>query len=291
MPVNAGPEYFLAEKKFQQARTKEEKILALEKMIQTLPKDKSSEHQLAQLKKRLARLKYERIEKSTAKPKFSIRKEGAAQVCLLGVTQCGKSMLMNSLTNADIEVGSHPFTTTLPAVGMMKYGDVNIQLVEIPSTFERESMSLMQNSDIVVVLVDSTQNIKQQVDELYEVLKKYMLESKKRMIVLTKDDGRKYIEKFSVSAKSGDGLENLKQKVWLELGMIRVYTKSPDKEKELPPVVLEPGSTVKDVVKKVRKELLKNFKFARLFNNTAFSGIKVGLDYKLKDMDVIEIHA
>jgi uncharacterized protein len=94
-----------------------------------------------------------------------------------------------------------------------------------------------------------------------------------------------------VSAKSGEGLENFKQKVWLELGLMRVFTKSPNKDKDLPPIVLKPGATVKDVVKSVHKDFLKTFKFARLFNSTPFSGIKVGLDYRLKDMDVVEIHA
>ncbi|TAL48005.1 TGS domain-containing protein [archaeon] len=291
MPVNAGAEYFVAERKFHAAKTKEERIAALEEMIRTLPKHKSSEHQLAQLRKRMAKLKADKTTKSTAKPKFSIRKEGAAQVCMLGLTQSGKSSLLNSLTNVKAEVGTHEFTTTVPTVGMMKYGDVNIQMVEIPSTFGNDEMNIAQNSDLILTLVDATKDIKTQVGELQKVLKKYRLLGKKKMIVMSKDDNRNFVEKFSVSANTGEGLENLKQKIWLELGLIRVYTKSPNKEKDVPPVVLEPGATVKEVVKNIHKDFLKNFKFARLFNDTSFSGIKVGLDYRLKDLDVIEIHA
>ena len=35
MPVNAGPEFALAEKKFAQAKTKEQKIAAIEEMIKS----------------------------------------------------------------------------------------------------------------------------------------------------------------------------------------------------------------------------------------------------------------
>jgi ribosome-interacting GTPase 1 len=70
-----------------------------------------------------------------------------------------------------------------------------------------------------------------------------------------------------------------------------VYTKEPGKPKAVPPIVLKPGSTVEDVAKRVHKDFLKNFKFARIFNDTKFSGQKVGLDYKLKNNDIVEIHA
>ena len=80
MPVNAGSEYFAAEKRYLEARSKEEKIKTLEEMIRALPKHKGSEHLLAQLKHRLKKLKEEKTTKATAKPKFSIKKEGAAQV-------------------------------------------------------------------------------------------------------------------------------------------------------------------------------------------------------------------
>jgi ribosome-interacting GTPase 1 len=34
-----------------------------------------------------------------------------------------------------------------------------------------------------------------------------------------------------------------------------------------------------------------DFRFARVFDDTRFSGRKVGLEYVLKDRDVLEIHA
>jgi ribosome-interacting GTPase 1 len=108
MPVNATQEYFLAEKKYLEARTIEDRIKYLQEMIRTLPKHKSSENQLSELRRRLAKLKKEAatLRKVSTKPKFIIRKEGAAQVCIIGLTQSGKSTLLNSLTNANVEVGA-----------------------------------------------------------------------------------------------------------------------------------------------------------------------------------------
>jgi len=98
-------------------------------------------------------------------------------------------------------------------------------------------------------------------------------------------------EYLEVSAKERTGLKKLKEKIWNNLGLIRVYTKSPGKPKKIPPITLPKGSTVKDVARIVHKDFLKNFKFARIFNDSKFSGSSVGLDYRLNDLDVIEIHA
>jgi len=111
MPINAGPEYFKAEERYLSAKTREEKIAALEEMIRKLPKHKGTQTLLGQLKKRLAKLKKESSVRAKAKPKFIIRKEGSAQVCIVGLTNSGKSSLINALTNAKANVGDYPYTT------------------------------------------------------------------------------------------------------------------------------------------------------------------------------------
>ena len=172
MPVNAPIEYFKAEEKFRSAKTREEKIKALEEMIRLLPKHKGSENLLRDLRKRLAKLRAQKEVKVTAKPKFIIKKEGAAQVCLVGFTNSGKSTILKSLTNAKVEIASHPFTTTEPKVGMMNYEDVQIQLVEIPSTFDKDVMNIVRNCDGIVFLIDGTKDEKKQMEKLLEMMRK-----------------------------------------------------------------------------------------------------------------------
>jgi hypothetical protein len=297
MPVNAGAEYLVAEKKYLGASSKEEKIKALEEMIRALPKHKGSENLLSELKRRLAKLKKEaEVAKKSgkSKPKFSIRKEGAATICLIGQTKSGKSSLLNSLTNAHAEVAEYPYTTKLPEVGMMEYEDVQLQLIEIPSIFDSEVLSLLEMADEVLILIDSTKDIDEQRKELFGVLNKsFDVQEKPYFFIFSKIDLKKIPEDYGyleISTKSRKNLEELKKMIWEKLELIRIYTKEPGKPKVVPAIAFKKGATIKDVAKSVHKDFLKDFNFARVFNSTPFSGQKVGLDFKLKDLDVVEIH-
>jgi len=274
MPINATAEYFAAEKKYLEARTREDKIRYLEEMIRELPKHKGTSHLLSELKHRLARLKKETTTKAVSKPRFIIKKEGAGQVCLIGLTNSGKSTLLNELTGVNTEVADYPYTTKLPVVGMMKYGDVQIQIIEIPSTFDSDLLGILYSCDVIVCLIDSTLDEKDQMNELKNILDK--ISSKKIIFFKTKTE---------------NDLEELKENIWKGLSKIRIFTKSMGKSKNYPPITLPINSTVKDVAKELHKDFIKNFKFARIFDSSQYSGQKVGLDYKLKDMDIVEIHA
>lgn len=292
MPINAGPQYYAAEKRYLVARTKEDKIAALEEMIRLLPKHKGTSNVLSQLRHRLARLKKETTTKATAKPRFTIKKEGAAQICIVGLTKSGKSSLLNALTNANAEVADYPYTTKEPEVGMLDYGDVQLQLVEIPSTFDSDLLSILHNCDEILMLLDGTKSLDEQGDELHSILNKNGLEDKKIIWVVNKSDipGHMGSVHIGISAIDKTNLEKLKEKLWDNLSLIRIYTKSPGKPKDLPAIALAKNSTVKDVAKSVHKDFVKNFKYARIFNSTKYSGQKVGLDFVLSDLDVIEIH-
>ena len=162
MPINADVEYYIAESDYRDAKTTDEKIAALEKMIRLAPKHKGAHTLLAQLKKKLSVLKKESAKAKAAagkRPKFVIKKEGAAQVCVLGMTNSGKSLLLRTLTNANVKVGEYPFTTKQPAIGMMDYEGVKIQLVEIPATFDAESMSIVRTCDLIMLLLDATKEL------------------------------------------------------------------------------------------------------------------------------------
>lgn len=293
MPVNAGPEYFAAEKRYSQARTTDQKIAALQEMIRTAPKHKGSENLLADLRKRLSKLKKDALieRKKAHKPKFVIKKDGAAQVCIIGLTNSGKSTLLNSLTNTDAEVAEYPYTTKEPHVGMMLYNDLQFQLIEIPSSFNSESLALLHSCDLIVLVIDAMENTDRQKDELMKILKQNKLDSKKMVFVKNKSKvcglDRDVI---CIDAQSGIGLDELKEKIWKSLNLIKVYTKSPNKPKDIPAIALEKDSTVEDLAKEIHKDFIETFKFARIYNSTKFSGKKVGLEYKLQDKDVVEIH-
>ena len=294
MPVNADVEYYIAESEYRDAKTTDEKILALEKMIRLAPHHKGAHTLMMQLKKRMAALRKEAAKAKAAaskRPKFVISKEGAAQVCILGMTNSGKSMLLRTLTNANVEVGAYPFTTKQPAIGMMDYEGVKIQLVEIPATFDAESMSIVRTCDLILLLLDATKELDAQLDELTALLERHGLQEKNLIIVVNKSDEQTPKYGIVVSAKTGGGLQKMKEEIWKRLRLIRVYTKSPNGKAATKPLTLPVGSDVEEAVRQVHKQLLKDFRFARVFDDTRFSGRKVGLEYVLKDRDVLEIHA
>jgi hypothetical protein len=273
MPVNAGPQYFSAEEKYSKARTIEEKIAALKEMIKFSPKHKGAENLLADLKKRLSKLEDElerKSRRSTSTQKEVIKKTGDILVSIIGLTQSGKSTLLKSLTNAKVEISSTPYTTKEPITGVSLFEGVHIQFVEIPSFFLKRHMNIAHASDLLLLLSKNQDDL----NKLEEILKENKLENKKKIILenLDKDHSK------------------LLEKIIKESNVVRAFTKPVGKNIGEKAIVLKNGSTVEDVIVRINKNWLKNFKFARIFDNTEFSGRKVGLGYTLKDRDIVEIH-
>ena len=268
MPINARPEYFKAQGKYLQAKTRIERIKALEEMIRTAPTHKGAEVLRANLKSKLSKLKKQKTQKKSRRI-TAIAKEGDAQVCIIGLTQSGKSTLLSKLTNAKPKISPHKYTTTKPQVGMIRYKGVLIQTIEVPSKFTPIHMNVAQNCNGIVILY----NDKEDLGKIEEILLKFKI--KKRNIKVTRD------EHFDV----------IKKKIWKMLDLMRIYTKEPGKKPERKALVLKKGATVRKVARDVHKDFLKFFKFARIWGDSAkFDGMQVGLDHEVKDGDIVEIH-
>ncbi len=139
--------------------------------------------------------------------------------------------------------------------------------------------------------------------DIFEVLDS-SLEYKKAIIIGTKGDlpGSKeglvrllnHVKNFKiipVSAINNVNLDILPSEIFSILGIIRVYTRSPGREIDNEAMPMKIDSTALDAAKKVHKNLYKNFKFARVWGDSAkFDGQKVGPDHVLRDGDIIEIH-
>jgi len=94
------------------------------------------------------------------------------------------------------------------------------------------------------------------------------------------------------SAKTGRGLEGLGRMIFDMLGIIRVYTKQPNKEPDPDPLILEKGATVLDAAEKIHKDLARRFRYAKIWGPSAkYPGQRVGGDHELMDGDIVEVHA
>jgi ribosome-interacting GTPase 1 len=96
---------------------------------------------------------------------------------------------------------------------------------------------------------------------------------------------------LGVSALTGLGLGKLGELIFKELEIIRVYTKSPTSGVSDKPLILRRGATVLDVAKRIHKDFVENFHYARVWGpSSKYPGERVGLDHILMDKDIVEIH-
>src|SRR6476659_3011757 len=70
---------------------------------------------------------------------IAVRREGAAQVALVGAPNVGKSSLLQPLSAIQITTGDYAFTTLRPVPALTRIGGVLVQLVEIPGLIEGAS--------------------------------------------------------------------------------------------------------------------------------------------------------
>ncbi|HLH86241.1 MAG TPA: GTP-binding protein [Thermoplasmataceae archaeon] len=94
-----------------------------------------------------------------------------------------------------------------------------------------------------------------------------------------------------VSAATGKGIEELKEQIFQSLSLIRVFLKDKSGYVDLErPMVLRSGATVRDVVRKISREMLQSFRYAILTGPGRKIGEqRVGLDFYLMDGDTITI--
>jgi ribosome-interacting GTPase 1 len=176
VPANLPPQAKAAERRYTEARILPDKIKYLQEFISAIPEHKGNEKMRGYLRRRLAQLKDELEEQKMrrrvvggGRGGFSFKKEGAAQVLILGMTGSGKSSLIMKVTNAKTEVSEHPFTTREPVPGMMSFEDIQFQLIDAPAIFENvrngawgsQLMSLARNADGLLILLDAANPLNQ----------------------------------------------------------------------------------------------------------------------------------
>ncbi len=92
-----------------------------------------------------------------------------------------------------------------------------------------------------------------------------------------------------ISAKTGENVSELREKILIGFGKLRVFTKEPGKEKSPRPIILEQNSIVVDVAEKIAHGFSKKVIETKIWGpSSKFPGQKVGLNHMLKDLDVVE---
>jgi GTP-binding protein len=157
-----------------------------------------------------------------------------ADIGLVGFPNAGKSSLLNHFTNARPKIASYPFTTKIPNLGILTYGDRDIIIADIPGLIEGASQGAglgirflkhISRTSVLAILIDlSDNNYLEAFDILINELKEFSpdLSMKKRLIVGTKTDleesagrlnelSKKYSgeDVIGISVFTGEGINEL----------------------------------------------------------------------------------
>lgn len=323
MPANLPPEYLAAEEKFRQAKSLQERIVALQEMLSVIPKHKGTDKLRGQLRSKLSKLREESQKKRSMGRGvylFNVKKEGAGQIVLVGLPNVGKSTLLSLMTNASSEIAAYPFTTRVPIVGMMDFENIQIQLVDSPAVDlelgEAWFTNLARNADAMALMVGLESDPLKQMKVLFEKLSEAGISPigeglpssvdeksiviacnktdipgvEKKQRTLQKEFGGSY-PVVCFSAKTRTGVEELKRRLFELLSIIRIYSKIPGKDVDRKaPFVLPKESSVEEMARLVHKDFSKRLKFARIWGSGKFSGQKVKKGFVLSDGDVVELH-
>ena len=100
------------------------------------------------------------------------------------------------------------------------------------------------------------------------------------------------LEIIFASTEHTKGLDKtLGEKLFHLLDVTRIYTKEPGKPPAKSPMVFRGSIAVGDLARAIHKDFLTNFKYARITGPAAkFPNEKVGLDRKLTDGTIVELH-
>jgi ribosome-interacting GTPase 1 len=204
---------------------------------------------------------------------------------------------------------------------MMEYENIQIQLIDtpplVPQAIEWWLPPVLRRADALLVMVDLNDAPLARMEAITAELEKMrigigtvkdeegVMNQQKALLVGNKldlasagENGAALQNKYggqlpvvAISAKEGDGLEELKLKIYKVLDIIRVYTKVPGQKPDFTdPIVLDRGNTLADAAEAVHKDFRARLKYARLWGSGKHDGIMMRREHVLQDGDVIELH-
>ena len=232
---------------------------------------------------------------------IAVRREGAAQIALVGPPNAGKSSLLQALSSIQIKTGDYAFTTTRPVPALTRVGGVLVQLVEIPGLIEgahegrgggRALLGVLRGADAILFCHEASAPP----DDLAAVMDEVAAAgiAVPSAIAATKSDEGDAAalraafpehEIVEVSVLDDASIERLRDVLRRMTGLVRIYLRGDDD-----PVALPEPVTVVAVANAIHHELAARCTGARVWGPSArFPGQRVGRAHQLADGDSIEI--
>ena len=241
---------------------------------------------------------------------IAVRREGAAQVALVGPPNVGKSSVLQALSEIQIRTGDYPFTTLRPVPALTRIGGVLVQLVEIPGLIEgatedrgggRALLGVLRSADAIAYCARAGRRPRRAPDGRGARSRRPASRSRRSSRPPRADEAPPgAVDDLAaafpdqavipVSVLDEASLDAFRAEVWRLTGLIRVRLRtngSTDEE----PLALHPPATVVDVADAVHHDLgATPAPAARVWGPSArFEGQRVGRDHEVADGDVVEI--
>jgi len=285
-----------------------ERVREIQALIAELPDYRNGPY--ADLRKSLqAELVDTRVRASAVhRDSIAVRREGAAQVALVGPPNVGKSSVLQALSSIQIRTGDFAFTTLRPVPALTRIGGVLVQLVEIPGLIAganddrgggRALLGVLRTADAIVYCgragADPAE-LRVVMDEVATAgIDAPSLLAVTRADEVAGDPVAPYAEAFPgrtilpVSVLDDGALDALREAAWALTALVRVRLRHAGVTDE-EPLAVEPGSTVADIADAVHHELGAATVGARVWGPSArFDGQRVGRGHLVADGDVVEI--
>ena len=228
---------------------------------------------------------------------IAVRREGAAQIALVGPPNAGKSSLLQALSAIQIRTGDYAFTTTRPVAATTRLGGVLVQLVEIPGLIEgaaedrgggRALLGVLRNAD-AILFCHACDRPLEELETIRNEVAAAGIELPALLAATKCDEApppeHPELRVLPVSVLDEASLDRLREELWAVTGLVRIHLRDGGD-----PVALQPPATVLDVADTIHHELRDRCTGARVWGPSArFPGQQVGRDYELSDGDTVEI--
>jgi small GTP-binding protein len=209
-------------------------------------------------------------------------------------------VLMKELYDAGIRINKErpDITIKKTAYGGVKVsavGALDLDLDEIRSIL---SENKMMNADILIrgnatqdELIDEMMGNRVYVPAIIAVNKVDLVDEKVRAAIEDDLERRFGMSPAMISAATGYHMEELKEEIYQSLGFMRIYLKPQSGEADLEePLIIRKGSSVEDVCRKLHRDFVDRFRFARVWGRSVkHPGQRVGLVHRLKEGDLLTI--
>jgi len=338
MPANLTPQYLCAEADYRKAVTPGDQLGALRKMLREIPKHKGTDRMQADLKTKIAKLRMvvERGDATVTRSctANSIAKQGVGRVVMIGPTGGGKTQLLQSLTRVSVSArsdvsGASLFSTRAPQVGMMRWQDCPLQLIDLPSIgyqpAEDELAQWVRSADLVWLVVNIASD--DLIEQAQHAIDRFAMEKTKlgletaldpseigvktvaTMIVATGVDLLASEEQVAscleslkgflslqlptvaISALEKMNLESVLEHSLKKMQIVRVYCKHPkESEPDLEkPLFIRHGESLREMAAQIHRSLVERVKGAKVWKPGETQFLSVKPDYQPTDCDIVEL--